>query len=193
MTAGDCNHSGGGCVPIAKVLISQDQIAQRVADLAEQINRQYAGEELTIVGVLTGAFVFLADVMRKLAMPVRMDVVIVSSYPGDAVRSQGARLTMPPAGNLAGKHVLVVDDILDSGRTLSFLLEYIGAMKPASLRTCVLLRKDRSDLDERVDADFVGFDIPDEFVVGYGLDYDDLHRNLPDICVLAPPPQENTE
>ena len=169
-----------------RVIIPRDRIASRIVELAEGLTACYGQGELTIVGVMTGVFVFLADLMRNLAMPIRLDVVSVCSYPGESTKSCGPQLILPPAGDLTGKDVLVVDDILDSGRTMTFLLDLISAAKPASLRTCVLLRKDLGESVERPDADFIGFDVPDVFVVGYGLDYDDLYRGLPDICVLDP-------
>ncbi len=174
-----------GSTDDVRVLVPRRQIAQRVFQLAVDINACYAGCELTVVGVLTGSVIFLADLVRELSMPIRLDVVNVCSYPGTATRSEGPQLTMPPAGDLAGRHILIVDDILDSGRTFDFLMEFCQDMKPASVRTCVFLRKDRPDVPERDEVDFVGFDIPDMFVVGYGLDFDDLYRNLPDLCVLT--------
>jgi len=195
---GNCSDSkstdtrGGG--PVAadsnaalRVVISRDRIASRVSELAEEITACYGQGELTIVGVMTGVFMFLADLMRYLAMPIRLDIVSVCSYPGDATRSCGPKLTLPPTADLAERDVLIVDDILDSGRTMSFLLDMFQAARPASLRTCVLLRKDLGGEVDRPEADFVGFDVPDEFVVGYGLDYDGLYRGLPDLCVMADP------
>ena len=169
-----------------RVIIRRYRIASRIGELAEELTACYGSGELMIVGVMTGAFVFLADLMRNLVMPIRLDIVSVCSYPGESTQSRGPQLTLPPTGDLTGRDVLVVDDILDSGRTMTFLLDFFSAAKPASLRTCVLLRKDMGASVERPDADFVGFDIPDEFVVGYGLDYDNLYRGLPDLCVLDP-------
>jgi hypoxanthine phosphoribosyltransferase len=169
-----------------RVIIPRDRIASRIGELAEELTACYGPGELTIVGVMTGAFVFLADLMRNLTMPIRLNIVSVCSYPGKSTESRGPQLILPPTGDLTGRDVLVVDDILDSGRTMTFLLELFSAARPASLRTCVLLRKDLGVPVERPDADFVGFDVPDEFVIGYGLDYDDLYRGLPDLCVLDP-------
>lgn len=169
-----------------KVVIPRERIASRVEEIARELTECYGSGEITIVGVMTGVFVFLADLMRNLSMPIRLDIVSVNSYPGESTKSHGPQLTLPPTADLTGRHVLIVDDILDSGRTMTFLLDLFSAAKPASLRTCVLLRKDLGVPVERPDADYVGFDIPDEFVVGYGLDYDDLYRGLPDLCVLDP-------
>ncbi|MCP4378741.1 MAG: hypoxanthine phosphoribosyltransferase [bacterium] len=170
-----------------RVIIPRDRIFARVEEIASELTACYGQGELTIVGVMTGAFVFLADLMRHMSMPIRLDIVSVSSYPGESTKSLGPQLVLPPSVDLSGKDVLIVDDILDSGKTMRFLMERISDAGPKSLRTCVLLRKDINPSPERVDADFVGFDLPDEFVVGYGLDYDDLYRGLPDLCVLDLP------
>ena len=178
--------------------MSRERIARRVAELGDRIDAHYRGRELTLLVVLSGAAIFAADLIRRLTMPVRMEFADLHSYPGCSTRSQGiqpgARL---PAG-LGGQDVLVVDDILDSGQTLAWLLEQVDAQGPASLSSCVLLRKRRADLrpgadlalgSPRVEADWVGFDIEDLFVVGYGLDYDKLYRNLDGVYVLEPPAQ----
>ena len=179
---------GSGADPngALRVIIPRDRIAARLGQLARELTACYGSGELTIVGVMTGAFVFLADLMRNLDMPIRLDVVSVCSYPGRATESHGPQLILPPTGDMTGRDVMVVDDILDSGRTMTFLLGLFSEAKPASLRTCVLLRKDLGGHVERPDADFVGFDVPDEFVVGYGLDYDNMYRGLPDLCVFDP-------
>jgi len=177
------SHSPGSEL---RILVSREALADRVEQLAGEITDCYGAGEITIVGVMTGAFVFLADLMRSLSMPIRLAIVSVCSYPGQAMKSQGPRLALPPTADLTGRDVLIVDDILDSGGTMTFLLEMFSRAEPKSLRTCVLLRKDLGRPVDRPDADFAGFDIPDEFVVGYGLDYDDLYRGLPDLCVLDP-------
>jgi len=168
------------------VVVSRGQIARRLDELAGLINEAYRGSELTILAVLTGSVIFLADLIRGLAIPVRVEVAQVSSYPRDSTVSKGPRFTLPLTGPLAGRDVLILDDILDSGRTISALLKIVKAARPASVRTCVLLRKRRPDLPERREVDFVGFDVPNEFIVGYGLDFNNLYRNLPDLCVLKP-------
>lgn len=169
---------------LARVVVSADQIARRNRELGERIAGLYAGRELTIMAVLTGAMIFLADLIRQIPLQMRLDVVSISSYPGTATRSQGVRWQLPLSADLSGRHVLIVDDIVETGRTLEAMTDEIGQMAPASLRTCVLLRKQRPDLTRRHEPDLVGFDVPDEFVVGYGLDYDNLYRNVPEICVL---------
>ncbi len=170
---------------IARVVVSRRDIARRVAELAGEISARYADRDLTILAVLTGSVVFLADLMRELRLPVRLDMVSIRSYPGPATRSCGSTFRMAPETDLRGKHVLVIDDIFDSGGTLEMLLAAVEAMGPASLASCVLVRKDRPDLPDRMAVDFAGFDVGDEFVVGYGMDHDTLYRNLPDICVLT--------
>lgn len=167
-----------------RVLVSRAQIARRVPVLARQIARRYAGQELTVVAVMTGSLMFLSDLLRRLDLPVRLSLVRVSSYPGTATRARRPQVG-PLANDLAGRHVLVVDDVLDRGGTLRVLMERIRRRRPASLHSCVLLRKNLSaQPDDRVAPEFVGFEVPDRFVVGYGLDYDNLYRNLPDVREL---------
>ena len=174
----------GGRGNIARVVVPGSAIARRVAELAEEISACYDGREITILAVLTGSLVFLADLMRRLTMPLRIGVVSVSSYVGRAATAEAPRITIPLDGDLSGRDVLILDDILDSGRTLRALCDLVEKQNVASLKTCVLLRKNRPDLSDRPAVDFVGFGVGDEFVVGYGLDYDNLYRNLPDVCVL---------
>ena len=173
---------------IAGVLISRERIQARLVSLAEEIARWYAGGEVTFLAALTGSLVFVSDLLRRLPLRVRLEMVRVRSYPGRTTRSRGARVLAPEGLDLAGRDVLIVDDILDSGPTLAALRALAG--EAARVRTCVLLRKRRDDLPGRPDADLVGFDIDDRFVVGYGLDYDNLYRNLPDICLLGPSRRE---
>jgi hypoxanthine phosphoribosyltransferase len=174
---------------IERVLISQAQIAQRVRELAEQITADHAASEdadsaeITIVPVLTGAIIFCGDLIRHIPIAMRIGLLTVSSYPGTSVRSQGASLLSQQLGELRGRHVLLIDDILDSGGTIQLIRPMLESLGPASVKTCVLLRKDRPTA-RQVHVDYVGFEIPDEFVVGYGLDYNDYYRNLPDIVTL---------
>lgn len=184
-----------GMLPgLERVLIDRSAIAERVGDLGRRIARDLeaelartgsrdAGSQVVIVGVLTGSLVFLADLVRELPLKLSMELITVSSYPGKTTVSRGVTVHEDIPHQLGGKHVLVVDDILDSGRTLSVIRDRIAAKAPASMRICVLLRKDCERAVE-VDVDYVGFDIPDEFVVGYGLDYDGFYRNNPDIAIL---------
>lgn len=167
------------------VLVSRYQLADRIGQLGREIAACYAGSEVTIVAVMTGSLIFLADLVRQMPLVARLDLTTVSSYPGDATTSQGPKFLLPISADLSGRHVLIVDDILDSGRTMELLIGTVNAQRPASVRSCVLLRKRRDDLSDRIDADFVGFDIENEFAVGYGLDFNHLYRNLPDVCVLS--------
>ena len=165
-------------------LISEDRIRSRVMELAQQIDRDYADAgEILILGVLRGSYIFVADLSRALSIDRRVDFIALSSYERDA-RQAGVRLIMDSRVPIEGRHILLVEDILDTGRTLAYLLEVLAARKPASIRSCVLVRKPTQET--QVTADYVGFDIPDDWVVGYGLDFDDRFRALPFIGTLDP-------
>ncbi|MFM9996247.1 MAG: hypoxanthine phosphoribosyltransferase [Phycisphaerales bacterium] len=175
---------------VERVLIDRDRIAARVRELGAQIvadlSRDAApGEQVVLVPILTGSIVFVADLIRQMPLPLSLGVVAVSSYPGAATASQGAGIRGDVPTDLGGKHVLIVDDILDSGRTLGLMRRLIEAQRPKTLRICVLLSKPESSRKEPVKVEYVGFDIPDAFVVGYGLDFDGFYRNLPEIGVLG--------
>lgn len=168
-----------------RVLIAEADIRRRVTELARRIDADYAdADELLLVGVLRGAFIFLADLARQLEIPHRVDFIALSSYESGSTFAGGVRLIMDSRISVSGRHVLVIEDILDSGRTLAYLLETFAARHPASLRSCALVRKPGQEVD--VDLDYLGFDIPDEWVVGYGLDYGDRYRTLPYIGVVQP-------
>ncbi len=169
------------------VLISAEQIDARVGDLAAEIDRDYAGAgTVVLIGVLKGSFIFLADLARRLTIPHRVEFLAVTSYGAEASEQPGAvRLLMDVRHPLAGQPVIVVEDIVDTGNTLSYLLKLLAARDPASLKTCSLLFKpDRTETD--VVIHYLGFTIPDVWVVGYGLDFAERHRTLPDICELPP-------
>ena len=174
---------------VDRILISQAQIAQRVAELAKLITadhtppKQEGPLELTIVPILTGAMIFCGDLIRRIPMAMQIGLMTVSSYPGRSVTSQGPQVVAQQLGDVEGRHVLLLDDILDSGQTIRMVEPVLRARGAASVRTCVLLRKDRPAARE-TRVDYVGFDIPDVFVVGYGLDFDNYYRNLPDIVTL---------
>jgi len=183
---------------VGRVLIPQDRIVARVREiglaLSKDLERELAAEghsperhpdRVVMVPILTGAVIFVADLIRAMPMMLSMRVVTVSSYPGASTQSKGAALRGALPADLAGRHVVVVDDILDTGQTLALVRDLILEQKPASLRLCALLRKDVKRVRE-VNLDYSGFDIPDEFVVGYGLDYNGCYRNVPDIVALAP-------
>jgi hypoxanthine phosphoribosyltransferase len=167
-------------------MISEAAIEARVLELAEQISKDYENcGELVLVGVLKGAFIFLADLSRQLTIPRVIEFIAVSSY-GSGSRSSGAvRLVMDVRGNIEDKHVLIVEDIVDTGHTLKYLIGILDSHGPASVKTCALVRKaERAEVE--VDVDYLGFDIPDEWVVGYGLDYAEKNRTLPYIGVVTP-------
>jgi hypoxanthine phosphoribosyltransferase len=169
-----------------EVLISEGDIRRRVEELARQISDDYAdSDELILVGVLKGAFIFLADLSRRLTIPRSVDFIAVSSYENGAEASSAVRVVMDMRENIEGKHVLLVEDIVDTGRTMRFLRELLEARKPRSVKTCALVRKpDRVTAD--TDLDYLGFEIPDVWVVGYGLDYDEGNRTLPYIAAMKP-------
>ncbi len=170
---------------IERVLLDERTIARRVAELAAQISADYAqAGELVLVGVLKGSFIFLADLARRLTVPNRVDFIAISSYNRGSI-STGVRLIMDTRTPVSDRHVLIVEDIVDTGHTLDYLMRAFAARQPASLRTCVLTSKPaRREVD--VTVDYLGFEIPDVWVVGYGLDYADQFRTLPYIAALKP-------
>ncbi len=168
---------------IARILISEEDIQNRVIEIAAEIDKEYqdAGQ-IVLIGILKGAFIFMADLSRKLKVPHNVDFMSISSY-GDTAVSEGAvRLILDLRKPITDKHVIVVEDIVDTGHTMKYLYETLSTRQPASLKTCALFRKVRDNLD--VPLDYIGFDLPDVWVVGYGLDYADTHRTLPFIAEL---------
>jgi hypoxanthine phosphoribosyltransferase len=172
-------------VTTPEVLIPADRIQQRVDELAQQMMRDYHDRTLTIVGVLTGSLLFLADLMRRLDLPLRIALIQASSYRGAVTRPGELHVQSDLLPDLRGRHLLLLDDILDTGRTLAHLVRELRALEPASLRVAVLLRKEGRQ-EVPMEPDYCGFAIPDAFVVGYGLDYNDEYRNLPYIGVMKP-------
>ena len=170
---------------IQRTLFSQEEIDRRLDELAAEINRDYAGKEPMLISVLRGSFVFMADLTRKITLPCTVDFMAVSSYGKGTTSSGQVQITKDLSDDIEGKDILVVEDILDSGNTLSYLMKLLQARHPASIRLCTLLDKPERRVVP-VQADYVGFTIPDEFVVGYGLDYAEKYRNLPYIGVLKP-------
>jgi hypoxanthine phosphoribosyltransferase len=167
---------------IAEILVSEEEIEAKVAELGRRISEDYSGCTLLLIGLLRGAIVFLSDLMRAIDVPVALDFIGISSY-GDSTESGAVRLVMDLETDIAGCHVLVVEDIVDTGRTLNYIVESLRARQPASLRICALLDKpERREVP--IDVDYVGFTIPDKFVVGYGLDFAEGYRNLPFVGVL---------
>ncbi|MCB8938082.1 MAG: hypoxanthine phosphoribosyltransferase [Ardenticatenaceae bacterium] len=171
---------------IDHILIAEEQVQQRIADMVAEIEATYAGEEdLLLICVLKGGYIFLSDLSRALKRPHHLDFMGISSY-GSGTKTSGAvQIIMDLKQPITGRNVLIIEDIIDSGHTLRYLRQNLLARQPASLKICTLLNKpSRREVD--VPVDFIGFDIPDEFVVGYGLDFDELYRNLPFIAVLKP-------
>src|ERR671932_349068 len=168
---------------VSEVLIDEERLRSRVAELGEEISADYAGREPLLVGVLKGAVFFMADLMRHLTVPCEVDFMAITSY-GDAVDSSGVvRILKDLEMNIAGRDVLVVEDIIDSGLTLSYLMRNLESREPASLEICALMTKpDRREID--VPVRYVGFEIPNRFVIGYGLDFAERYRNLPYVGVL---------
>ncbi|MEG2403583.1 MAG: hypoxanthine phosphoribosyltransferase [Oscillospiraceae bacterium] len=170
---------------VLKVLLTEEEIAAKVADMGKQISKDYAGKNLMLVTVLKGAVVFLADIMRKIDIHAEIDFMVVSSY-GAGVKSSGVvKIIKDLDVALEGKDILIIEDILDSGLTLNYIKDLLTGRNPASIKIATLLDK---PIRRKVDlqADYVGFVVPDEFVIGYGLDFDEKYRNLPYIGVLKP-------
>jgi hypoxanthine phosphoribosyltransferase len=169
---------------VARLLITEQQIARRIRQMAREIEREFKGRDLVIVSLLNGTVIFLADLVRHISLPMRLDFIGVSSYragteSGELVFTKELRL------DVGGRDVLLVDDILDTGKTMALVIARLEALKPRRIKTCVLLNK-AARRTEDIEADYVGFEIPDEFVVGYGLDFAERYRNLPFIGVLRP-------
>jgi hypoxanthine phosphoribosyltransferase len=170
---------------VEEILLNADEIAARVAELGAQLAADYAGRTPVLISVLKGSIVFLADLIRAMDVPLNVDLMEVSSY-GSATESSGqVRILKDLSSSIEGRDVVVVEDIIDTGLTLNYLLRYLGERNPASVRVCCLLDKPARRLAE-IDIDYRGFSIPDRFVIGYGLDYDERYRNLPYIGVLRP-------
>jgi hypoxanthine phosphoribosyltransferase len=169
---------------LKKVLVTTEQIQERVKQLADQISEDYSSvRQIYLIGVLKGAFIFLADLSRQLKIPHVVDFMAVSSY-GKSAKTGAVRLIMDLREPIDGEHAIIIEDIADSGKTLKYLYQVLQWHNPASLKTCVLLRKNKDNLD--VPINYVGFDIPNSWVVGYGLDYADHYRTLPYIAELKP-------
>ncbi|GAB4402380.1 MAG: hypoxanthine phosphoribosyltransferase [Anaerolineales bacterium] len=171
---------------VSEILIDEQTLQQRIAELGAQITADYHGEEVLLVCILRGGVLFLTDLMRKIDLPLTLDFMAVSSYGIGARQSSGqARITLDLNTDIRDRHVLLVEDIVDSGYTLQAVLQMLASRAPRSLRTCVLLDKtERREVDVAVD--YVGFTIPDKFVFGYGLDIDEYYRNLPFIAAVDP-------
>ena len=170
---------------IQEVLFSEEQLKARVAEIARQIEADYAGKEIMLISVLRGSFIFMADLCRAIQLPCTLDFMSVSSYGKGTTSSGQVQITKDLSEDITGRHVIVVEDILDSGNTLSYLLKILENRHPASIHLCTLLDKPERRV-KPVEVHYTGFSIPDAFVVGYGLDYAERYRNLPYIGVLKP-------
>jgi hypoxanthine phosphoribosyltransferase len=176
---------------VAEVLLSEEQIAAKVAELGKRISDDYAGRELTLVSVLKGSLPFMADLMRRITLPLRIDLMEVSSYGGTSTESSGlVRILKDLSAPIDGRDVLLVEDIIDTGLTLNYLIRYLKGKNPNSIKVCSLLDKPARRLVE-IPLDYVGFEIPDAFVVGYGLDFGEVYRNLRFVGVLRPEAYES--
>lgn len=168
---------------IIKVLISEEEIQEAVDRLAKKINEDYQDKNIILIGLLKGSVVFMADLMKKIDMKCKIDFIAVSSYENSTKSSGRIKINSDVSQSVEGLDVLIVEDIIDSGNTLDYMLKYFDAKKANSIKICTLLDKpDRREVD--IPVDYVGFEIPDEFVIGYGLDYSEYYRNLPYIGVL---------
>ncbi len=170
---------------IAEILIPSDTLQSRIAELGAEISRYYEGQDLLLVSVLKGSVLFLTDLVRRITVPHAIDFMATSSYGSGMVSTGVVRILKDLDVSIEGRNVLIVEDIVDTGRTLDYLVRILRARQPRSLRICTLLNKP-SRREVEIPLDYIGFDIPDKFVLGYGLDYLELYRNLPYIAVLAP-------
>ena len=170
---------------VERILFSQEQLRERVQTLGAQITRDYQGKNVAVASVLRGSYIFMADLTRAIELPLTVDFMAVSSYGAGTVSSGQVEIKKDLSDPIEGKDLLIVEDILDSGNTLYYLTDVLRARKPASIRICTLLDKPERRT-KPIRADYVGFTIPDAFVVGYGLDYDEKYRNLPYIGILKP-------
>jgi hypoxanthine phosphoribosyltransferase len=166
-----------------RILITEAQIQERLSEMAREIGADYRGQPLTIVGVLTGSVMFLADLVRRLDLPLRIGLIQASSYRGATTTSGRLHIGVEILADVRGRHVLLLDDILDTGQTLSHLVQHLREQGALTVKVAVLLHKQKAQVHP-VRVDYVGFEIPDEFVIGYGLDYNDEYRQLPYVAVL---------
>lgn len=161
-----------------KVLIDEEKLQARIKEMADQIKKDYQGKQITFICILKGSVFFTVDLAKKLDADVRLEFIRVSSYGSDTCSSGEIKMKLDLKDSIQGKDVIVIEDIIDTGRTLKYLVEYLELKKPNSIKLCTLLNKEERRVCD-VKVDYIGFDIPDEFVIGYGLDYDEKYRNLP--------------
>ncbi|MEG0476398.1 MAG: hypoxanthine phosphoribosyltransferase [Raoultibacter sp.] len=170
---------------IDRILFTEEQLHQRVKEMGAQITADYAGQSLLVISVLRGAAIFMADLVREIELPLEMDYMAISSYGNGAKSSGVVRIMKDTTTSVENRHVLIAEDILDSGLTLKYLLKNLSSRNPASINVATLLRKETLQ-QAKIDCGYVGFECPDEFIVGYGLDFAERYRNLPFIGVLKP-------
>lgn len=173
---------------IAEIVLTAAELRARVAELGQQITRDYQGQDLMLVGVLKGALIFMVDLARAIDLPLSMDFMAISSYGASTETTGVVRILKDLDASIEGKHVLIVEDIVDTGLTLKYITELLAARHPASLRVCALLNKVKPR-KAAITLDYMGFEIPDRFVVGYGLDFTETYRNLPFVGLLRPDKQ----
>lgn len=170
---------------VKEILLTEANIRKRVKELGEIISRDYQNKNLLLVSILKGSIIFLSDLLRAITIPVKFDLMTVSSYKGERTSGGKVHLVMDLKQEVTNQHVLIVEDIYDTGNTLKFVIDHVLSKNPASLKICVLMKKEKKEPEENpIHLDYIGFVIPDKFVVGYGLDYQEKYRNLPYVCVL---------
>lgn len=170
---------------ILEILITENELKEKIKELGEIITKDYKGKDIMLIGVLKGCVLFLSDLAREIKLPLSMDFMVVSSY-GTSTKSSGVvRIIKDLEKDITGKDILIVEDIVDTGLTLNYLVDYLKSRNASSVKVCTLLEKPDRRI-ANVKMDYVGFHIPDKFVVGYGLDYNEIYRNLPFVCVLKP-------
>ena len=170
---------------VERILYTEEELRQRVKELAAQIEKDYDGKDVVLASVLRGSYIFMADLTRAIDLPATVDFMVVSSYGAGTTSSGQVEIKKDLSDPIEGKHLIIVEDILDSGNTLYYLMEVLKVRKPASIKICTLMDKPERRA-KPITADYVGFTIPDAFVVGYGLDYDEKYRNLPYVGILKP-------
>ncbi len=168
---------------VETILLDEDVLANRIHELGEEISKDYAGEEVMLVGILKGASVFLSDLIRKISLPVYIDYMVVSSYGNSAETSGVVRIIKDLEDNIEGKNIIIVEDIIDTGLTLAYLKQNLLSRNPKSIKICTLLDKP-ARREKEINIDYKGFEVPDEFIIGYGIDYAEKYRNLPFVGLL---------